>query len=175
MAAIGRFQKGNEIFYAKVVEGELFRLRGDVFRTPSFDKKPMSSRGLKLLTPVAPSKIIAIGLNYADHAREQGKALPKEPLFWFKAPTSLTAGRRQDRNPFSAASHRLRSRAGHRHRPPRPQRHPGRRVPLHPRLHRGGGHQRPHHPEIREPMGARQVLRHLHPFRSFYRNQIRPA
>ncbi len=89
MAAIGRFQKGNEIFYAKVVEGELFRLRGDVFGSPSFDKRPMPSKGLKMLTPVAPSKIIAIGLNYADHAREQGKALPKEPLFWFKAATSL--------------------------------------------------------------------------------------
>ena len=89
MAAIGRFQKGDEIFYAKVIEGELFRLRGDVFGSPSFDRKPMPSKGLKILPPVAPSKIIAIGLNYADHAREQGKALPKEPLFWFKAPASL--------------------------------------------------------------------------------------
>jgi len=89
MAAIGRFQKGNEIFYAKVVEGELFRLRGGLFSLPSFARKPMPSTGLKILPPVAPSKIIAIGLNYADHAREQAKALPKEPLFWFKAPTSL--------------------------------------------------------------------------------------
>jgi 2-keto-4-pentenoate hydratase/2-oxohepta-3-ene-1,7-dioic acid hydratase in catechol pathway len=89
MAAIGRFQKGDEIFYAKVVDGELYRLHGDVFGAPSFAKKPMSGKGLKTLTPVQASKIIAIGLNYADHAREQNKALPKEPLFWFKAPTSL--------------------------------------------------------------------------------------
>ena len=91
MAAIGRFQKGDEIFYAKVIDGELFRLRGDVFGSPSFDKKAISFKGLKTLTPVAPSKIIAIGLNYADHAREQGKQLPKEPLFWLKATTSLLA------------------------------------------------------------------------------------
>ena len=89
MAAIGRFQKGDEIFYAKVVDGELFRLHGDVFGSPSFDKKALSFKGIKTLTPVAPSKVIAIGLNYADHARESGKPLPKEPLFWFKAPTSL--------------------------------------------------------------------------------------
>jgi 2-keto-4-pentenoate hydratase/2-oxohepta-3-ene-1,7-dioic acid hydratase in catechol pathway len=89
MAAIGRFQKGEEIFYAKVLDGELFRLRGDLFGSPSFDKKPISFKGLKLLTPVAPSKVIAIGLNYADHAREQNKQLPKEPLFWLKAATSL--------------------------------------------------------------------------------------
>jgi 2-keto-4-pentenoate hydratase/2-oxohepta-3-ene-1,7-dioic acid hydratase in catechol pathway len=89
MAAIGRFQKGNEIFYAKVLEGQLFRVRGDVFGSPSFEKKAMSFKGLKTLTPVAPSKIIAIGLNYADHARETNKPLPKEPLFWLKAPSSL--------------------------------------------------------------------------------------
>ena len=89
MAAIGRFQKGEDIFYAKVVEGELFRLRGDVFGSPSFDKKVTPPKGVRTLTPVVPSKIIAVGLNYADHARETNKPLPKEPLFWFKAPTSL--------------------------------------------------------------------------------------
>lgn len=89
MAAIGRFQKGEDIFYAKVVDGELFRVEGDVFASPSFAKKPMPVKGLKLLPPVAPSKLIAVGLNYADHARESGKPVPPEPLFWLKAPTSI--------------------------------------------------------------------------------------
>jgi 2-keto-4-pentenoate hydratase/2-oxohepta-3-ene-1,7-dioic acid hydratase in catechol pathway len=89
MAAIGRFQKADEIFHAKVVDGELYRLRGDIFGSPSFDRKPIPLRGVRTLTPVVPSKIIAVGLNYADHARETGKPLPKEPLFWFKATTSL--------------------------------------------------------------------------------------
>jgi len=89
MAAIGRFQKGDDIFYAKVVEGEVYPVRGDVFGSPSFEKKPIKLKGVKTLTPVAPSKIIAVGLNYADHARESGKPLPKEPLFWLKATTSL--------------------------------------------------------------------------------------
>jgi 2-keto-4-pentenoate hydratase/2-oxohepta-3-ene-1,7-dioic acid hydratase in catechol pathway len=89
MAAIGRFQSGDEIFYAKVVDGELFKAQGDVFGSPTFDKKPTPRKGLKVLTPVAPSKIIAVGLNYADHAREQNRALPKEPLIWIKATTSL--------------------------------------------------------------------------------------
>jgi 2-keto-4-pentenoate hydratase/2-oxohepta-3-ene-1,7-dioic acid hydratase in catechol pathway len=89
MAAIGRFQKGDDIFYAKIVDGELFKLRGDVYGSPSFEKKPTPFKGLRTLTPVNPSKIIAVGLNYADHARESGKPLPKEPLFWFKANSSL--------------------------------------------------------------------------------------
>jgi 2-keto-4-pentenoate hydratase/2-oxohepta-3-ene-1,7-dioic acid hydratase in catechol pathway len=89
MAAIGRFQKGDDIFHAKVVDGELFRLRGDVFGSPSFDRKATPRKGVKTLIPVVPSKIICVGLNYADHAREMKRELPKMPLFWFKATTSL--------------------------------------------------------------------------------------
>ena len=101
MAAIGRFQKGEEIFYAKVVDGELFRLRGDVFGSPSFDRKATPRKGIRTLIPVVPTKVIAVGLNYADHARETGKELPKEPLFWFKATTSLLADGGKIEIPFS--------------------------------------------------------------------------
>src|SRR5215475_3729591 len=66
MAAIGRFQKGDEVFYAKVVDGEIFRLQGDVFGSPSFDRKPTKLKGVRTLTPVVPSKIICVGLNYAS-------------------------------------------------------------------------------------------------------------
>ena len=104
MAAIGRFQKGDEIFYAKVVDGEMFKLRGDVFGSPSFEKKPLAVKGIKTLTPVNPSKIICVGLNYADHAREQNKPLPKEPLIWFKAPSSLIGDGAKIEIPF--AEHR---------------------------------------------------------------------
>jgi 2-keto-4-pentenoate hydratase/2-oxohepta-3-ene-1,7-dioic acid hydratase in catechol pathway len=89
MAAIGRFQKGKDIFHAKVVGDELFRVRGDIFGKHTFDKKPMPHKGVKTLVPVAPTKIIAVGINYLDHAREMNRELPKEPLIWFKAPTSL--------------------------------------------------------------------------------------
>src|SRR6266516_417859 len=89
MAAIGRFQKGEDIFYAKVVDDEIYRARGDVFGSPSFDRKPTKLKGVRTLTPVQPSKVVAVGFNYSDHAQESGKPLPKEPLIWFKAPTSL--------------------------------------------------------------------------------------
>ena len=89
MAAIGRFQKGAEVFFAKVVDGEVFRLHGDIFGSSAFDKKPLPIKGLRTLTPVLPSKVIAVGLNYADHARETNNPLPKQPLFWLKAATSL--------------------------------------------------------------------------------------
>jgi ureidoglycolate lyase len=37
-----------------------------------------------------PSKIVCIGLNYVDHAREGGRDIPKEPLLFLKAPSSIT-------------------------------------------------------------------------------------
>lgn len=43
----------------------------------------------RLLAPVAPSKIVAIGLNYRDHAQERGKPVPSEPLIFLKPPSSL--------------------------------------------------------------------------------------
>jgi len=101
MAAIGRFQKGDDVFHAKVIDGELYRLRGDIFGSPSFDRNPIPRRGVRTLTPVAPSKIIAIGLNYADHAREQNKLVPEEPLFWIKATTSLIPDGGKIEIPFS--------------------------------------------------------------------------
>jgi 2-keto-4-pentenoate hydratase/2-oxohepta-3-ene-1,7-dioic acid hydratase in catechol pathway len=44
----------------------------------------------RLGPPIArPSKIVCIGLNYADHARESGVALPTEPVLFFKATTAF--------------------------------------------------------------------------------------
>lgn len=37
-----------------------------------------------------PSKIVCIGLNFADHARETGAEIPKEPIIFFKSTTSLS-------------------------------------------------------------------------------------
>lgn len=46
---------------------------------------------LTFLAPVTnPSKVVAIGLNYKDHAKEQGVALPGVPLIFAKFPSALT-------------------------------------------------------------------------------------
>ena len=43
-----------------------------------------------LLAPVpAPSKVVAIGLNYMDHCRESGRELPKNPVIFTKFPTAV--------------------------------------------------------------------------------------
>jgi len=53
-------------------------------------KLPVVSDEERLDSPVArPSKILCIGLNYADHARETGAAIPAEPVIFMKSTTSL--------------------------------------------------------------------------------------
>lgn len=42
-----------------------------------------------LLPPVAPSKIVAVGRNYADHAKELGNETPSEPIIFLKPPTAV--------------------------------------------------------------------------------------
>ena len=44
---------------------------------------------VRLLAPVLPGKIVAVGLNYKDHARELGMEIPEEPLLFLKAPSAL--------------------------------------------------------------------------------------
>jgi 2-keto-4-pentenoate hydratase/2-oxohepta-3-ene-1,7-dioic acid hydratase in catechol pathway len=43
----------------------------------------------RVLAPVVPSKVVAIGLNYKDHAAEQNKPLPREPLMFIKPSTAV--------------------------------------------------------------------------------------
>jgi 2,4-diketo-3-deoxy-L-fuconate hydrolase len=47
--------------------------------------------GVRIASCVArPSKIVCIGLNFADHARETGAEIPKEPIIFFKSTTALS-------------------------------------------------------------------------------------
>ena len=47
--------------------------------------------GARLLPPCSPSKIVCVGRNYPEHARELGNEPPKEPLIFLKPPSSLIA------------------------------------------------------------------------------------
>ncbi|NEO99549.1 MAG: fumarylacetoacetate hydrolase family protein [Symploca sp. SIO2E9] len=49
----------------------------------------------QLLAPCAPTKIVAVGKNYIEHAVEMGTTVPEEPLLFLKPPTSVTAADRE--------------------------------------------------------------------------------
>ena len=70
---------------------------------------------IKVLAPVTPSKIVAVGLNYRDHAKEMNKALPDEPLIFIKPSTAVIGLDDDIVMPPSSSPGRLRSRAWYRH------------------------------------------------------------
>jgi 2,4-didehydro-3-deoxy-L-rhamnonate hydrolase len=75
----------NELFFET---GGLSRLQK--FIESNKEKLPKLSKDIRLGSPVSrPSKIICIGLNYADHAKETKANVPSEPIIFFKSTTSL--------------------------------------------------------------------------------------
>jgi 2-keto-4-pentenoate hydratase/2-oxohepta-3-ene-1,7-dioic acid hydratase in catechol pathway len=74
--------------YATEREGRWRLAEGDIFGSLR-EGREISSAGLEVLPPVQPSKLVCVGLNYRDHAAEQGKALPAEPLLFLKPSTAV--------------------------------------------------------------------------------------
>jgi 2-keto-4-pentenoate hydratase/2-oxohepta-3-ene-1,7-dioic acid hydratase in catechol pathway len=75
-----------------VISGETVRqVSGDILGKWEVTSRSWPLADVKLLPPVAPSKIVALGRNYADHAAEFNNAPPKEPLIFLKPPSSLLA------------------------------------------------------------------------------------
>lgn len=74
--------------YAAEREGRVRLVDGDIFDRFS-EGAEIPAEGLDMLAPVLPSKIVCVGLNYKDHAAEQHKALPEEPLIFIKPSTAV--------------------------------------------------------------------------------------
>ena len=54
--------------------------------------EPLSPEEIELVPPIPnPEKILCVGLNYADHAKESGSPPPPEPIFFNKFPTTIRA------------------------------------------------------------------------------------
>ncbi len=59
--------------------------------SPAVKYGPELPDGARLLPPCSPTKIVCVGRNYPEHARELGNEPPKEPLIFLKPPSSLIA------------------------------------------------------------------------------------
>jgi len=86
---IYRYKHNAKIATGVLKEDRLYPVIGSVFRKFKTAKKGIPVGDVTLLPPVMPSKIVAIGLNYKDHAMERGKALPDEPLIFLKPPSAV--------------------------------------------------------------------------------------
>jgi 2-keto-4-pentenoate hydratase/2-oxohepta-3-ene-1,7-dioic acid hydratase in catechol pathway len=102
---IARFlYKRKELF--GVVDGNRVQAaEGEIFGQFRPTRQGYALAEVKLLPPVMPSKIVAIGLNYKDHAAEVKIELPTEPLLFLK-PSSAVIGH-LDPIIYPAMSHRV--------------------------------------------------------------------
>jgi 2-keto-4-pentenoate hydratase/2-oxohepta-3-ene-1,7-dioic acid hydratase in catechol pathway len=88
MIRLYRIEHDNVPKYAVEREGTWRLVEGDIFGAWT-EGPEISSEGARVLAPVQPSKIVCVGLNYKDHAAEQNKPLPAEPLLFIKPSTAV--------------------------------------------------------------------------------------
>jgi len=86
---ICRAQFRDRILYGVVDGDRLVPIDGSIFGEFAIGGEALPLAGVRLLAPVEPSKIVAVGLNYRDHAMERGKPLPEEPLLFLKPSTAV--------------------------------------------------------------------------------------
>jgi len=102
-----RFKSENSIHY-----GLLEAVRAVPTITRRLTKAPRSFRdfdggekielplnAVRLLAPAEPTKIVCIGRNYREHAKELNHPIPEEPLFFLKPPSSVIGPEEEIRRP----------------------------------------------------------------------------
>jgi len=85
-----RFQKAEVEAWGVVEDHEVWEITPDIFSPFEKTGRSFPLGEVRFLPPTNPSKVIAVGLNYVDHAKEFGRTeIPKEPLIFLKAPSAL--------------------------------------------------------------------------------------
>lgn len=83
--------KDNNAKYGVIEDETVREITGDIFGEHSASDITHKLDGIKILPPCEPTKIVAVGLNYRDHAEEMGRELPAEPRLFLKPSTSVIA------------------------------------------------------------------------------------
>ena len=97
-----RFRYQKKIFWGINENGLVTFIKGTPYKGIKALRKTVTLNRVKLLAPATPSKIILVGLNYKDHARELEMLVPKEPIIFLKPPTALIAHNDKIRYPKQA-------------------------------------------------------------------------
>ena len=89
MKTFGGFKSGDRFFYGELLGDNVHVLAKPYWIEVQPTGEVLALADLHIDLPVAPSKLIAVGLNYADHIAEMKRTPLGTPLIWFKAPSSL--------------------------------------------------------------------------------------
>jgi len=84
-----RFRHGSRIATGALEDDWVRPLAGTFFDNPVPTGEEVPLDEVRLLAPVIPSKIVAVGRNYADHAAEMGGEVPEEPVIFLKPSTAV--------------------------------------------------------------------------------------
>ena len=87
---IVRFSRKNQPpKYGWIFEDHVGEIEGSIFGEYRRQEATIPVGDVTLLTPCTPSKIVCVGRNYVEHARELGNDVPKMPLLFLKPPSSI--------------------------------------------------------------------------------------
>ena len=89
MRTFGGFRSGDEFFYGEVCGDDAHLLAKPYWIDIEQTGEVLPVANVSVDVPVAPAKLIAVGLNYADHIAEMKRTPLGTPLIWFKSPGSL--------------------------------------------------------------------------------------
>jgi 2-keto-4-pentenoate hydratase/2-oxohepta-3-ene-1,7-dioic acid hydratase in catechol pathway len=89
MRTFGGFRSGDRFFYGEIRGDEVHVLRNPFWIDVEPTGEIVRLKNVVVDLPVAPSKLIAVGLNYSDHIAEMKRTQIGTPLIWFKSPGSL--------------------------------------------------------------------------------------
>jgi 2-keto-4-pentenoate hydratase/2-oxohepta-3-ene-1,7-dioic acid hydratase in catechol pathway len=74
-----------------VIENTVFEIHGELWGARERTGQTWPLDCVKLLPPSVPTKIVCVGRNYLDHAKELNSEVPKQPLIFMKPPSSVIA------------------------------------------------------------------------------------
>jgi 2-keto-4-pentenoate hydratase/2-oxohepta-3-ene-1,7-dioic acid hydratase in catechol pathway len=89
MRTFGGFKSTDRFFYGEIRGDDVHVLRNPFWIDVEPTGEIVSLTNVIIDLPVAPSKLIAVGLNYSDHIAEMKRTPLGTPLIWFKSPGSL--------------------------------------------------------------------------------------
>lgn len=85
-----RYHTGNGIpQYGWIYEDHVGPIEGNIFSGFRRLEAEIPMHMVKLMAPIVPGKIVCVGRNYAEHAREQGFEPPEIPILFLKPPSSV--------------------------------------------------------------------------------------
>jgi 2-keto-4-pentenoate hydratase/2-oxohepta-3-ene-1,7-dioic acid hydratase in catechol pathway len=85
-----RYQvKNDKPQYGWILENKVGAIEGNIYGEYRRLEASLPLAEVKLVAPVEPSKIVCIGRNYAEHAKEHDVEVPKVPLIFLKPPSSI--------------------------------------------------------------------------------------